>query len=446
MNTFPKQQLAISTPAKHTLYCGSRKAGKTYAQLMCYMRMAVEHWHQPIRGIVLDRLYPNLDDIIAKSKLIIPIYDPHAKYIKNQWTLSNGSVLLFRHAPDLDTIEKYLGHSYQFIGFNELTKWKDEELYDRMCATLESLQGLQARAFSTTNPFGRGKKWIKKRFIGVPYGELQTRDSGTHVAIFGSFTENKMLPKEAIADVLASCKNNPELAKAWIDGSWDNVVGGAFDFLWDRKKHVIPQFKIPVDWRIDRSMDWGSSAPCSILWCCEVRSEERVLADREIKLGTIIVFHEWYVSDGRGKGLRYSPRQIAEGILSREHSLRNRGIIHRDAKIYRGAADSQIFGSPRADIETIGMTFQKAGVTWLPADKSPGSRMIGKQLIRDRLADQTLLFVDTCKGIIERLPALENDEVNVEDIADGQEDHDYDALRYRIYRRRISKAVPGGMF
>ena len=447
MRTFPKQQLAINTHAKHTLYCGSRKAGKTYAQIMCFMKMAIEHWDKPINGIILDKFYPNLDDLIKKSKLIIPIFDPLAIYTKNRWRLSNGTELIFRHAPDLDAIERYLGHSYQFIGFNELTKWKNEEIYDRMCATLESMESLQAKAFSTTNPFGRGKSWIKKRFISVPYGELQMRNSGAHIAIFGSFTENILLPKEAMADVYASCHNNPELYKAWVEGSWDNIVGGAFDFLWDREKHIIPSFKIPVDWRIDRSMDWGSSAPCSILWFCEVRSEERVI-DRELPIGTIIVFAEWYIADEHsGKGLRKTPTEVAEGILSRESSWKSEGLIHKDARINRGAADSQIFGSPRSDYETIADTFRKAGVSWLPADKRPQSRIIGKQIIRNKLADRTLLFVgERCPGIIERLPSLENDDINVEDIADGQDDHDYDALRYRLFRKSYKgKAIYGSL-
>jgi len=446
MRTFRKQQLAIDTRAKHTLYCGSRKAGKTYAQIMCFIKMAMEHWHHPIRGIILDKYYPNLDDIIAKSKLIIPDCDPHAVYIKNQWRLSNGTVLLFRHAPDLDAVEKYLGHSYQFIGFNELSKWKDAELYDRMCATLESMKGLQAKAFSTTNPFGRGKNWIKKRFINVPYGHVQTDDGTTRVAIFGSFVENTLLTNEAINDVRASCRNNPELAKAWIDGSWDNVVGGAFDFLWDKEIHVLPEFKIPVDWRIDRVMDWGSSAPCAVLWACEVRSEEQVLVDRELPLGSLIIFAEWYlVNPNNREGLRKSPSEVAEGILSRERLWRSKGIIHKDARVYRGAADNQIFGSPRSDVETIADTFRKAGVSWLPADKSPGSRIIGKQMIRDRLADHKLYFVGKhCPHAIEQIPSLENDDINVEDIADGQEDHIYDALRYRLYRKSYAKKAIGG--
>jgi len=85
------------------------------------------------------------------------------------------------------------------------------------------------------------------------------------------------------------------------------------------------------------------------------------------------------------------------------------------------------------------------GVYWGKADKSPGSRLNGAAVLCEMLeagleALETesgmperpaLYFFENVRGIISRFPILERDSKNPDDVDTTQEDHDYDAVRYR---------------
>ena len=456
MHTFPKQQLAIDTRVKHTLYCGSRKAGKTLAQLMCWKKMVHQHWDKKIRGLIFDTGYDPLNDIIGKSQELFAKFNDGARYTQHRWRYPNGSELLFRAAKNMGEASKFLGWSNQFLGMNELTKQADPEVYDRLAATLEPPEGLQAIIFSTTNPFEAGKMWVKQRWMNVPYGHIQTTYQEIangqkvpikRVAIFGSFTENPYLTPEAIAEIYDACRNNPALYKAWIEGSWDSTIGGAFDGAWDRDVHVLPMTNetiepIPSDWRVDRGFDWGAGSPASVLWFAEV-TDDSEYCGRSYERGTIIVFYEWYIATDKGKGAGLTPQQICEGILDREHYMRTNGLVDKRCEVLPGPADTQIWNDERPGIMSIAREMSGYGVDWDKAYKGKNSRSQGKQAIRTRLINKTLFFVGChVPKLVEHLPALQNDQIRLEDIATGQPDHDYDVLRYRLLQDSIYDGDP----
>lgn len=72
------------------------------------------------------------------------------------------------------------------------------------------------------------------------------------------------------------------------------------------------------------------------------------------------------------------------------------------------------------------------------SDKSPGSRIVGLQLARDRLESAidnegpALYFMHNCRAAISMLPTLPRDEDNPEDVDTEAEDHVWDEIRYRV--------------
>ena len=82
-------------------------------------------------------------------------------------------------------------------------------------------------------------------------------------------------------NILVTCKGlgSPDLVKAMLQGDWNIVSGGALDDLWRSDVHVLPRFRIPFSWRLDRTFDWGSSTPFSVGWWAEANGEEAVLED-----------------------------------------------------------------------------------------------------------------------------------------------------------------------
>jgi hypothetical protein len=312
------QMLVLSCPCDEILYHGTRGPGKTIAQIASYLSKVGLGYGGSWKGIIFDRGYKNLGDIITKSKEIIPKIFPDANFLSSndqlKWVFKTGEELLFRHIKRIDDYRDYHGHEYPWMGFNELTSYPTSELYDMMkscnrsgfvpeihsplltgadkkelelCTLLgepipykikiKMLPNIPLVTFSTTNPHGSGHAWVKKRFIdcsppGVPVRKKsvvynprtkqQEEVVTSQVAIFGSYKENKYLDVKYVAFLNAI--RDPMKRRAWLGGDWTITSGGALDDLWNPSKHILPRFIIPSNWKITRSFDWGSTHPFSI--------------------------------------------------------------------------------------------------------------------------------------------------------------------------------------
>lgn len=438
------QEIAIDTRCHQTLYTGTRGPGKTDTQLMRFRsRVGIgygAHW----RGIIFDREYKNLDDLIVKSKKWFPKFDDGAKYLSGKdnlkWIWPTGEELLFRQVKEFQDYWKYHGHEYPFIGWNELTKYPTSDLYDAMMSVNRTsfrsqdhpiyvdraiyeeqgvqvmvskhdpnaleifLPEIQLEVFSTTNPYGAGHNWVKSRFIDpAPYGQVietvteifnpRTQQEeevvSTQVAIFGHWRENIYLTPQ----YLAGLKNETDESRraAWFNGDWNILAGGALSDLWTPSIHILPRFVPPASWPIDRAFDWGSTHPFSVGWFAEANGEEATIYYQGEEFafnpppGTLIQLNEWYGTKqiGTNKGLKLSAPDIARGIKTREELMIHDKWIK--SRVYPGPADNQIRDVVQSDVDTIESKMMKEGVVWTKSDKSPGSRRNGLQLIRDRL-------------------------------------------------------------
>lgn len=472
------QEIAVDTRADETLYCGTRGGGKSDTQLMAFAKYVGMGYGRYWRGIIFDQEYKNLDDLIVKSRRIFGKM-PNAKYnIKDsKWTWSTGEELLFRRLRQDSDYWLYHGHEYTFIGFNELTKYPTSYLYDTIQSCNRSgfvseehpqytndgkvyyLPPIPLMVFSTTNPFGAGHNWVKKRFIDVaPYGTVVKRQikvfnpktkqeeivEKTQVALFSSYIENIYLSSNYIASLLNY--PDPNIRRAWALGSWDIVSGGAVGDLWNKDKHVINRFVIPEGWYIDRTFDWGSSHPFSVgWWACANGEEADVLLDngKWIKFcppkGSLIQLYEWYGTEeiGTNKGLKMSARDIAKGINQIEHGLIESGWIKRT--VASGSADNQIWNNNNTDNDCIADIMESENVYWERSNKASGSRVNGLQLFRDMLKNTIdnseqphIYFMNNCIASISTIPILPRDEKKIDDVDTSAEDHAYDMVRYRI--------------
>ncbi|MBN1125268.1 MAG: terminase family protein [Sedimentisphaerales bacterium] len=265
------QEVFLSCPVFECLYEGTRGPGKTDALLMDFAQFTGQGFGPAWRGVLFREEYPNLEDVIVKSKKWFPAIFPGAIYNESQhrWVFPEGETLLFRHAKRESDYWKYHGHEYPWIGWEELTNWPNDRLYLSMMSVCRSSHpGMPRHYRATCNPYGPGHNWVKARFIDpAPRGVVvQDKEGRERVCIHGSIWENQIL-----------LTNDPDYLKnlqaqggarraAWLEGDWDIVAGGMFDDVWDRDVHVIEPFDIPATWRIDRSFDWGSSKPYSVGW------------------------------------------------------------------------------------------------------------------------------------------------------------------------------------
>lgn len=498
------QEYALGAPCNHILFHGTRGPGKTDTQLMRFRSRCNLGYGPFWRGIIFDREYKNLDDLVTKSKRWFYDYNDGATFLESnkdfKWRWPTGEELLFRSVKREDDYWSYHGHEYPFIGWNELTKYDNPRLYEKMMSINRSsflaeehtprlegnnyvaewnrmypnghyegrpfqtgdyetpdgrpLPDIPLEVFATCNPYGPGHSWVKRKFIEPapdcrivrtttqvynPRTKKEEPVTKTQVAIHGSYKENPYLSPEYVAE-LHNLTDETE-REAWLNGNWDINAGGALSDLWRKEKILLPRFRIPANWHIDRSFDWGSTHPFSVGWWAEANGEEVELPDGRIicpPKGTIIRIHEWYGTKtiGTNIGLKLSAKSIAEGIRDREIMLLADGWIA--SQPMPGPADNQISNVTEAETETIEKKMADVGIRWTRSDKARGSRKNGLQLIRDRLEATIagegagLMFMEHCRAALAILPDLPRDEKDMDDVDTDAEDHLYDELRYRV--------------
>lgn len=440
------QSRFLSCPAFEVLYEGTRGPGKTDALLMSYAQFVGRGYGASWRGIIFRKTFAQLADIIAKSKKWFYRAFPGARFLSSmtdyKWVFPSGEELLFRYIAKPNDYWNYHGHEYPFIGFEELTNWPTADCYEMMQSCCRSTEPNMPRMYrSTCNPHGVGHSWVKARFIDPAPKETPIYDDegNIRIRIHGHWSENKHLV-ENDPDYIAKIKSitDPNKRKAWLDGDWDIAAGAIFSELWRERIHVIEPFIIPDDWYINRSFDWGSSAPFSIGWWAESNGEE-IDDGRSWPAGTLFRIGEWYGCeyDKRGNpnynvGIKMLSSDMADGVLEREAAM---NIADR---VDDGPADNSIWDGN--DGTSIAEKMSEAGVDWVRSNKKKGSRIQGVEEMNTRLKaslqspmESPGLFVfNTCRAFIALIPTLPTDPKNPDDVDTTGPDHGWDECRYRL--------------
>lgn len=463
----------MSSPFFEALYHGTRGPGKTDALLMSYVQHVGRGFGAAWRGIIFRQTYPQLADVQAKSeKWLRQMFPGRARFnrSKMQWEWDTGEMLLLRHIMRPGDYWNYHGHEYPFIGFEELCNWPTDSCFTSMFACCRSsVPDVPHMVRATCNPYGPGHNWVKERFqlysnwwmpfIAVLDGrDTEGRSEPPRAAYHGHIDENQILLRAdpSYKQAIIASASNPAMAEAWLNGSWDIVAGGMFDDVWKPVHNVVPPFDVPLGWRIDRSFDWGSSAPFSVGWWAESDGSDLQLRDgtwRSTVRGDLYRIHEWYGWTGRSnQGLRMLAVDIAKGIVERElqWGLRDGSGDREQSRVREGPADNSIH-----DVENgmnIAMDMARPirvgnemhrGVSWTRADKSAGSVKNGLEQMRKMMRaahtrpghpreEPGLFVVDECTQFLRTVPSLPRSERDMDRIDDSAEDHVCDETRYRI--------------
>ena len=438
---YGSQAQFLSCPIYECLYEGTRGPGKTDALLMDFAQHCGKGFGGNWRGVLFRQTYPQLADVVAKSKRWFYQIYPGIRFNASDyvWTWPTGEQLLLRHMRVEDDYWNYHGHEYPWIGFEEITNWPSPACYESMHSCSRSaFEGMPRKFRATCNPYGVGHNWVKARFIDpAPAGVvIKGTNNLNRVRIHGSVYENKIL-MAADPDYISKLESitDENKRKAWLEGSWDIVAGGMFDDVWRESVHAIRPFEIPATWRIDRSFDWGSSRPFSVGWWAE--SDGTNLPDgKSYPRGTLFRIAEWYGWNGKpNEGCRMLASEIAHGILKKEKEMKLVG------RVRSGPADSAIFDTQNG--VCIADDMARIGVRWERADKGPGSRKNGFEHLRKimkssldcPMEDPGFFVFDTCRNFIRTVPTLPRSEKDPDDVDTDAEDHIVDETRYRSNTR-----------
>lgn len=455
-----RQSDAYLSTATELLYGGAAGGGKSYL-----MRASSVLWGAAIPGLQMF-LFRRLSDDLIKNHVTGSggYLEMLAPWLRSGAVRYNGSANFFEfwnkarvwlcHCQYEKDVYKYQGAEIHILYIDELTHFTEFQYnFLRGRVRLGGLKvpakyrGLFPRIINGSNPGGAGHTFVRRMFIAKqpPFAIRQMSDEEGGL-------RRQFIPAR-LEDNPTLTKNDPDyakrlsglgskaLVKAMREGDWDIVAGGALDDLWDSRVHVIPLFSIPRGWRIDRSLDWGSSKPFSVGFWAEADGTEATFKNGTKwcpPKGTLVRFAEIYGSleVGTNKGIDLGARDLARRIKRKEATLRAAGIIQTDVRA--GPADNSIEVSGNRDSKSVGTLMREEGVHWTPSDKSPGSRLNGLVLVRERLRaahrgeEPAIYFTANCAAALGTLPVLPRDPKNMDDVDSAAEDHCYDETRYRV--------------
>ena len=414
-------------------YGGARGGGKSDYLLGDFLQ-DVPTYGQFWRGIIFRKTYDELEELQTRAEELFPPTGAKYAAVKRTWYWPNGAYLKMRYMEREKDYNRYHGHQYTFVAFDELTSWPSPAPFQLLLSCLRQAGGdvPTKRIRASGNPGGVGHTWVKNMFIDpAPLGYKPIYDPETKMErmfIPAKVSDNKIL--------LANDPNyihrlkgtgTPELVRCWLDGDWNAVVGAYFVSF--GPQHIVPGFKVPDSWPKFRSFDWGYSRPFSVGWWAISNGEAIPGYPHYFPRGALIRYREWYGASAPNVGLKLQNTDIAKGVVKRSGS----------EKYAYSVADPSIFSAEGG--ESIAETFAKHGVIFSRADNE---RIAGWQQLNTRLvgedAKPMIYFMDHCVDAIRTLPAVQHDSGNIEDIDTEGEDHCPDEIRYAVMSRPWSPA------
>lgn len=425
--------------AQGILHHNSGKSALLYGKVLQH----IEKNRGKSKMIFFRENFDDIADLIDKGKDILE-KNGLADFISGQTRTFRfkgpfeGAWLKMRQIEHIDDLKSFKGHEYTLIGFDEICDFKlpFETINDTFMACLRNPHGIKSQIVYTGNPGGYNHTAVKRYFIDPwPAGNrIIENEFGQQRCFFQSTVDNNphLLKDQTYIRQLERIKD-PVMRKAWRYGDWSVALGAMFSDVWYPSKHVIPYsitpHDIPHHFDRFRCFDWGSSHPFAYMRCFVSTGEDLRNGKGNFPAGSLVFYNEyygWQPGNKINEGLKMSSSEVAKEIRRRETADGDNMFLQQ------GPADNQIFqildGTP------IYAAFYEHGVKFIESIKSAGSIATGCELIRNRLVGDgerpQIYFTRDCVHAIRTLPTLSRHKIHSERLADYQEDHIFDCIRY----------------
>lgn len=463
------QVMFLSSPAYEVLFGGSAGGGKSWALMVDALGLQ----YQPLigkcayeipgyRAFIFRRTKNRFGNLIDKAKKLY--YTLGARFILSRtgepgsfFEFPSGAKIFFCEMERVSDKEKYQGYEIHYAGFDELGEFEFEQYIYIFSRVRCDIPGLTTRIRGTCNPLGVGLRWLKERFIkgsekyriysylppkedenadkdfkgvAVPHG---TEKSITRQFIPGFLHENKKLVQED-----PNYENNiramgSRYVRALLHGDWDAFGGNMFNKL-SRDIHYIKPFDIPDDWSMTISMDYGNVTCAHIL--------RKNPANK-----FVYITHEWteFNQSTSHKISSFYKFLNASGVLDWAKRTNNRVTVKADTNMFGTQNELEEKVSPADKFNAF---FKPYNVVFVPVSKKSPNHKNFRVFCVDEVSDaidwktndkgqylrvpRLYFFAGRCEKLFESLFELQADENNPEDIADTDNDHWFDSMKYGL--------------
>lgn len=417
----PTQTIAIQCDAYELFYGGAKGGGKTDFLIGDFLGGTVHGTAHS--GIIFRKTYSELEEVQKRARQVYPALGASYSKTDRLWAFPGGATLKLRFLERIDDVGRYQGHQYTWMGFDELTEWKDDAPYTEMLSCLRSPHGIPVHVRATGNPGKVGHAWVKARFIDpAPAGEIWVDEKTglTRCFIPARLEDNpRLMEKDPDYEKrLLALDEAKQRAFRW--GDWEVFVGQVFSEF-STRTHFVRPFPLAPSWYRFAACDWGYSKPYSIGWWC-------VTGD-----GRLVKYREWYGCDKEkyNTGVREQADDVAKRAWAVSAAEGCNEIV----------MDPACWSKQGLEGNSIADTFAKRGWTTV---KGNNDRIGGMNRLHDLMRAQgydrrpMILWFDTCLATKRTFPALSYSDVHPEDVDTDGEDHVYDETRYALMYKKTA--------
>jgi predicted phage terminase large subunit-like protein len=192
------------------------------------------------------RTYDELDEIVVRSQEIFGALGADWKPSRYLWTMPWGGSLKLRYLKRDEDAQRYQGHSYNWLGVDEIGNFATLDPIKRLRATLRDKHGVPVKFRATANPGGVGHAEIKRAYIDpapplVPHVDEDTGE--LRVFIPSRLSDNPILAEADPGYARRLRGSGPAwLVRAWLEGDWNAAPeGGVLKPAWFRRYKAIPE-------------------------------------------------------------------------------------------------------------------------------------------------------------------------------------------------------------
>jgi hypothetical protein len=383
---------------------------------------ALQYVHVPgYAALILRKTFAQLrksDAIMARARGWLANTDAKWDGGEHAFTFPSGARLEFGHLQYSKDRYNYQGAAYQFVAFDELTQFEqDDYLYlHSRCRKPDTgpLSAVPLRVRGASNPGGIGHHWVRSRFVKrePQQDEEEPPPSDDRLFIPAKLADNPSIEPRSYEAQLRNLDSRTR--KQLLEGNWDVREPGACFTEFDWAQNTIEGTR-PLDSPYDvyRGLDWGLHH-MPVLWI-EAQGDQ------------VFVFDEWH---GRDTKIPLMAEAVKE--RDREHALDTSSV--------------DTFVDPAG----LGTSYQ-TGETDIELLRSHGVPVAGEHerygretrcaLIKTLLEQQRLwISRDRCPYLIECLERAVWDRHGVDGALkdtykkDGKWDHHLDALGEALVR------------